>query len=248
MATVETEIIPRLVLAHRADPLSPALCPESRLPPTAGEVAEFARIATRHDLAAALAFVETLCRQGLSLEEILLELVAPAARLLGEQWESDQRSFTEVSGGLGTLQQVVHVLGPSFAPVLPHRGLVVLAAAPGEQHTLGLYLVGEFLRRAGWGVQVDPSMTGPELLRLVASERVEMLGLTVSSEKHLPPLAALLAGVRKASRNQSLTVMVGGSLDLGEFAAQNRAMFCAADPREVVRCLELPANLRPCGS
>lgn len=243
LATLESEIIPRLMLAHRADPFSPTLCADSRLPPTDGEVFEFARIAACHDLQGALAFVERLCRQGLALEVVLLELVAPAARLLGEQWQTDLRSFTEVCAGLGTLQQVVHILGPSFAPALPHRGLVLLVAAPGEQHTLGMYLVGEFLRRAGWGVQVCPSISEPELLQLVATEQVKLLGISVSNHQLLKPLARLLGAVRKASCNPGLTVMLGGSLDLAEYAAKNGAALCAADPREAVRWLELHANL-----
>lgn len=243
LATLESEIIPRLMLAHRAAPFSPTLCADSRLPPTPDEVFEFARIAACHDLQGALSFIERLCRQGLALEVALLELVAPAARLLGEQWQTDLRSFTEVCAGLGTLQQVVHILGPSFAPALPHRGLVLLVAAPGEQHTLGLYLVGEFLRRAGWGVQVSPSMSEPELLQLVATERVKLLGISVSNQQLLKPLARLLAAVRKASCNPALTVMLGGSLELAEYAANNGVALCAADAREAVRWLELHATL-----
>lgn len=244
LATIEAELIPRLMLAHRADPFSHALCADSRLPPTTAEVFEFARIAACHDLPSALSFVEALCRQGLALEAVLLELVAPAARLLGEQWQADLRSFTEVCAGLGTLQQVVHILGPSFAPALPHRGLVLLVAAPGEQHTLGLYLVGEFLRRAGWGVQVTPVMSEPELLERVASERVKLLGISVSNDQLLKPLARLIAAVREASCNPALTVMLGGSLELADYAAINGAVLCAADPREAVRWLEMHANLR----
>lgn len=244
LTTIESEIIPRLLLTHRADPFSPTLCAEARLPPTAAEVLEFARVAACHDLQGGLAMVEALCRQGLALESVLLELVAPAARLLGEQWLADLRSFTEVCAGLGTLQQIVHILGPSFAPAVPHRGLVLLVAAPGEQHTLGLYLVGEFLRRAGWGVQVSPSMSEPELLHLVASEPVKLLGISVSNEQLLKPLARLISAVRTASCNPALTVMLGGSLDLADYAAQNGVTLCADDPREAVRWLAMHANLR----
>jgi methanogenic corrinoid protein MtbC1 len=238
METIEAEVIPRLLLAHRVEPRSNGRCAEARLPPTEDEVGEFARIAACHDLPGALAFVELLCRQGLSLEMVLLHLVAPAARLLGEQWKADLRSFTEVSAGLGTLQQVVHVLGPSFAPTLPHRGLVVLVAAPGEQHTLGLYLVGEFLRRAGWGVQVAPDMSRAELIALLSSEQAVMLGITVSNSALLKPLSSLIAAARKASRNRGLPVMLGGPIDLEDFAARNGALLCAPDPRETVRWLE----------
>src|SRR5271165_6049455 len=64
LAVIESEIIPRLRFAHRADALSRALCSESRLPPTEAEIFEFARIAACHDLPQALAFVTALCRQG----------------------------------------------------------------------------------------------------------------------------------------------------------------------------------------
>lgn len=246
LATIQSEIIPRLAFAHRTDPLSPALCTESRLPPTDNELAEFARLATCHDLTGAMAFVEARAREGLSLEVILLDLVGATARLLGEQWLSDLRSFTEVGAGLGTLQQVVHILGPSFAPTLPHRGLVVLVAAPGEQHTLGLYMVGEFIRRAGWGVQVAPNISTADLVGLVASERVEMLGFSVSTDELLRPLAGLIELVQGASCNPDLTIMLGGPLELTDYAASCGASLCTSDPRDAVRWLERHASLTTC--
>jgi MerR family transcriptional regulator, light-induced transcriptional regulator len=242
LATIEAEIIPRLMLAHRTDPISPALCADSRLPPTTEEIYEFAKRAACHDLAGCLAFVETICREGASLEVVLLELVAPAARLLGEHWKLDLRTFTEVSAGLGTLQQVLHILGPSFAPALPHRGLVVLLAAPGEQHTLGLYLVGEFIRRAGWGVQIDPGMSKEDLVNLLRSERVEMVGFTVSNTQLVPALAPMIEAARAASLNPSLEIIVGGSIDLTEFAATHAVSLCASDARDAVRRLEQHAH------
>ncbi len=242
LATIEAEIIPRLMLAHRTDPISPALCSDSRLPPTTEEIYEFAKRAACHDLAGCLGFVEAICREGVSLEVVLLELVAPAARLLGEHWKLDLRTFTEVSAGLGTLQQVLHILGPSFAPALPHRGLVVLLAAPGEQHTLGLYLVGEFIRRAGWGVQIDPTMSKEELTNLVRGERVEMIGFSVSNTKLLPSLVPMIEAARAASINPSLEIMLGGSIDLAEFAAATGISLCANDARDAVRRLEQHAR------
>jgi MerR family transcriptional regulator, light-induced transcriptional regulator len=245
LATIEAEIVPRLMLAHRTEALVPAACAQQRLPPTHAEVFELARIAACHDLPMALALVETLCREGLTLESVLLDLVAPAARLLGEHWKDDLRTFTEVSAGLGTLQQLVHVLGPSFAPTVPHRGLVLILAAPGEQHTLGVFLAGEFLRKAGWGVQVDPSMGEAEVLSVVGSQHVELLGISVSNSALLKPLARLIGSARKASRNPSMGVMLGGSLELADFAARNDALLCT-DPREAVRWLEVHAQPTGC--
>jgi len=248
LATIQDEIIPRLVLAHCADPVRPPpVCADARLPPTEAEVVEFAQLAVAEDLASTLSFVEKVCADGLSLEVVLLELIAPAARVLGEQWLDDRRSFTEVTVGLGTLQQLVHVLGPSFAPGVQHRGFIVLLAPQAEQHTLGIYLLGEFLRRAGWGVQVAPSMSDSDLLELVRSEHVEMVGISVSNTELLPHVGKLIAAVKKASHNPEVAVLLGGPVEgLAEYAPKNGAAFCS-DPRDAVRWLEQHVSLHPNG-
>jgi methanogenic corrinoid protein MtbC1 len=237
LAVLEAEIIPRLLLSYRQEPLS-APCSESRRPPSEAEIFEFAQLAVSHDLPAALAFVTALCRQGLSLEVVLLDLVAAAARLLGEHWKADLRTFTEVTAGLGTLQQVVHIFGPSFAPSLPNRGLVVLVPAPGEQHTLGLFLVGEFLRRAGWAIHIDPAMSECDVVNLLRSTRAVMLGISVSTPAMLDSVARLVAAARKASLNPDIAIVLGGSADLSALAAQTGATLCTNNPREAVSILE----------
>ncbi|MFO0580397.1 MAG: hypothetical protein U1A78_41020 [Polyangia bacterium] len=244
LQAIEREIIPRLLFTYRAEARSPAPCADSRPPPSRDELAEFAALAAKSELAEVLGYVERLGRQGLSLEALLLHLIGPTARALGEQWQDDRLSFTEVTAGLGMLQQVVHTLSPSFAPKLPNRGLVVLMAAPGEQHTLGLLLVGEFLRRAGWGVHTCPVLSEGELLEIVSSQRLALLGITVSNDHLLKPLAALLTKVRRVSVDPELLIMLGGALDLSEFAASNRVQLCTSDPREVVLYLEQHATLR----
>jgi MerR family transcriptional regulator, light-induced transcriptional regulator len=231
LATVHEQLVPELIVAHWQELQTLDPCSDTRGPPTDSEVSELARVARRQDLPGALAFVETLIRQGVPLEVVLLHLVAPAARLLGEEWLADQTSWGEVTIGLGTLQQVVHVFGPRFSPEAPDRGLVVLAAAPGEQHTLGLYVLAEFLRRASWDVQVDPNISDDELVGLVEFTHVEMVGISLSNTELVPSLGRLVGC------NPHIAVALGGSLDLSEEAERVGALsFC--DPRDVVRWLD----------
>ena len=94
--TIEGEIVPRLMMAHRLDnvPCGPAK-------PVQIEIQE------EHNIDVLRAYVSTLCEQGQSLQWILLELFAPAARHLGQQWEQDTRDFAEVTLGLSRLQQLL---------------------------------------------------------------------------------------------------------------------------------------------
>lgn len=226
MQTIEDQVIPRLVLAHSHAPYDAARCPDARLPPTQEEVADFADLAVAQDMGSVLAVVEGMSRDGLGLESLLIDLVAPAAKLLGEQWLDDDRSFADVTLGLGLLQRLVAVLGGELHEPMNHRGVVLLAAPRGEQHTLAVQLVGELLLQAGWGVRVEIDTDEDDLLELVGSQPVVMVGLSVSNAFLVDPLARLVRRLKDASMNPDLVVMLGGAADLVDFAPRVGAIHC----------------------
>ena len=68
-------------------------------------------------------------------------------------WEHDECSFTDVTIGVCRMHQVLLEYSRCFEPPDgPHsQGKnALIVPAPGEQHTFGLFLVVEFLRRDGW--------------------------------------------------------------------------------------------------
>jgi methanogenic corrinoid protein MtbC1 len=210
--TIETEIIPRLMLARWAAPAAPAVRGDARTIGTE-EVAELARLVLAHDAVVAAAYVEAMRTQGASLESLYLELLAPAARRLGELWEADLCDFSEVTLGLGRLQQVLRELGPAFRneAARPENGRrALLAPTPGEQHTFGLVMVAEFFLRAGWDVCTGASNANRDLPALVRGDWFDVVGLSLGSERRLDALATCIRSIRRASRNHSIGVMVGG--------------------------------------
>ncbi len=241
LTTIERDLIPRLVMAHRrgAPPRAVPTSPEKAtdLPPTEAEIAAFVHVALTQDMAAAMRATDALTARGLSSEALLLNLIAPAARLLGEHWETDLHTFAEVTAGLGVLQGLVQTLGSSSTQKTGHRGLVVLGAAPGEQHTLGLFLLAELFQQAGWLVDLVPGLNQAELVSIVSHEHVEMVGLTVSSEKFFGPLGHLITALRRHSLSPRLRVVVGGSADLTSFSKEHRVPVLT-DAHQAVEWLE----------
>ncbi len=238
--SIEGDIIPRLMLMHRSEALPTGAATDA--PPaspafTAGDVEHFAALVLAEKAPAAALHVRLLRARGVPLETILLELLAPAARYLGRQWESDQADFMQVTLGLWQLQQLLHELG--HEPVertdpgnTLHRAL--FAPAPGEQHTFGLMIVSEFFRRAGWEVVEEVGATRETLLDLVRRERFTLVGLSVSCEDSIDGVAALIGAIRRASCNHALGVMVGGPpfVDHPERVAMVGADATAADGRQ----------------
>jgi len=108
--TIEREVLPRvlisLALPSRAAPLPDVSSPE----PQPREVAEFARLLVAHENLGAIAFVQAIRQRGAPSESVCVQLLAPAARALGELWEQDQCSLRQLNLGfrrlLSLLQQV----------------------------------------------------------------------------------------------------------------------------------------------
>jgi methanogenic corrinoid protein MtbC1 len=151
----------------------------------------------------------------LSLESVFLDLLAPAARHLGEMWDEDRAGFAEVTLGMTTLHQVLRELGPAFHSEAAATGrdlLALLVPAPGEQHNFGLAIVAEFFRRAGWGVTGEAMTTRGELVKAVRGTWFAVVGLSLASEVRLEALADAIQAIRRASRNPAVGILVGGPI------------------------------------
>lgn len=211
--TIETEIIPRLMLAHRLGPAANKSRRGKRRAFEKSEIVEFSRLVVVHDVAVASAFVDAVIKQGATLELVFTQLFTPAARHLGELWTEDRCTFSEVTIALARIQQLVHEFSPFFEAEAEPRPLgksALLLPMPGEQHSLGILIVEEFFRRAGWDVWAPIGISQAELLNLISQERFDVVGISVGGEGLLDRIASGIHDVRKASANPDIAVMVGG--------------------------------------
>jgi methanogenic corrinoid protein MtbC1 len=215
MRTIEGEIVPRLIMSRRlkAAPVKPTVIYTELLDEL--DVKEFVRLLLAHEPGVASAYVDTVRQRGATLEAVCLDLLAPAARELGLLWEEDECDFMQVTVGLCRLHQVLRELSPAFdCEQFPEEGdrRILLASYPGEQHTFGVTLVSQFMRRAGWEVtQVTPA-TVAELLALTRQNFFALVGLSVAFDRNRDDLAETIRSIREQSRNRTIGVLVGGPL------------------------------------
>ncbi len=226
-SVLESQIIPRLLQVTRGTAANAAAA--EAVAPSAADLDTFARLCAAGDRAACTALIDRLMDQGLEADSVLVDLVAPAARLLGQRWEDDTLDFMSVTVGLVLMHELIHALGyevhdgPQESSFLRR---VMLASAPGSQHVLGLSIVSEFFRKAGWQVVLEVSPSRAELCRAVGNEWFDLIGLSVGLESQLADLPALVGTLRAASRNPQPPVMLGGpvfllnDLEAAQFGAQ----------------------------
>jgi methanogenic corrinoid protein MtbC1 len=243
LLAIESQIIPRLVLAHPTAPaVAPAVCDSTTesVRPSPAEITEFTGIVLRGRTDEAAAFMRALQERGVTTESLYLELLAPAARHFGLFWEAERSDFVEVTLALRRLQGLAHEFSAEFngddeSPLsVGPRALCV--ALPGEQHVFGAQLVGEFLRRARWDVWDAPGATEQDIIALVEREWFTVVGVSISTTDQLDALAGLVRRLRRASLNPDLRVMVGGLPfeDHPERAALVGADATARDGRDAV--------------
>lgn len=241
--TIEGEIIPRLMLVHRVDP---AGAPEEERPAlSASEVAEFARLVMSPNVGDAVSYIEGLRGQGLSLETLFLDLLAPTARLLEDMWQADLCDSTDVTVGLCHLQQLLREYSPAFETEVEHPAhgrRVLWAQLPGApctfelKNAFGVRIAEEFFRRAGWEVWGGNPASMNELVAMVRREWFDLVGLTVCADTPLEQVASVIGAIRRASCNRALGVMVGGAMfvDHPEWVTQVGADAIAVDGRQAI--------------
>ncbi|CAN5310130.1 hypothetical protein BH09PSE2_BH09PSE2_22960 [soil metagenome] len=231
---VESEIIPRLMLAHR-DLVAPEELGVAGPGVSAETLESFLRASLQSEAGKLVAFVKGLMENGLSLSQAYSDLLIPTARRLGEFWEEDAVSFTDVTIGLSRLQQVVRAFGREMPPHDLEDGAraAYFIPCPYEQHTFGLTLLEDSFRRVGWRTWLDASATQDQAADAVHSDWFDVFGLSATSEASSELIASTIASVRKASRNPNIFVLVGGGLFTGQpdLVAEVGADATAADHR-----------------
>jgi methanogenic corrinoid protein MtbC1 len=212
---IETELVPRMLMAHQTESTAslPIATGARRL--TDEDVARFVHEVLGTDDAAAATFVRDLLTDGVTVESIYLDLLSPAARELGIKWEEDECSFVDVTVAMGRLQRVLRELSQAFQSEgadSPRAGQVLLTCLPGEQHTLGLIMVAEFLIRDGFRVHVGAPWSEADLLTHVRTEWFDVIGFSAGCESRLSVLKREIHRIRATSRNPNVQILVGGQV------------------------------------
>lgn len=225
---VELEIIPRLMLLHRTQPLLAA----SSLPPpmlTDEHIRTLSDLAIDGDAEGSCAYVRSLVADGATAEQIFLDLLAPCARWMGQLWEEDRYSFSQVTVGLWRLQRVLHEHAASPGQCMrlnAENRRALLAAVPGAQHTFGVSMLAEFFGRAGWEVDCEPQSSWADLQNQVSNGWFDLFGLSVSTSDSIASAASAILDLRQRSANPQLFVMVGGPMAV---QMPDLAQLCGAD-------------------
>jgi len=141
----------------------------------------------------------------------LIDRYFPAvARALGCDWAEDRAGWAEVTLGMARLQALLHqMLRPH--PFVSSAGsiTVLIVLPPGEQHSFGVKVLAEQLRRMGIVVHSQLA-AGPDRLRQLAAERsYDCAMISAACEARVETCRKLVQALKQGSGGR-LWVAVGG--------------------------------------
>lgn len=206
---IESDVIPKMLMAHVGTTSS--IAPGNGAI-TQEDIDSFAPLAVTLEAHELLGEVQSLIDRGLSVERIFIDLLAPTARRLGEEWTADRLDFLDVTMGLWRLQEVLREIAAGSPTPLwfgPKRS-ALFTPFPGDQHSFGAAMIDETFARGGWDTELLIEASRGTFLNHVALKAYDLVGLTVSCDCHIAPLPTLLAAVRSVSRNPNVRIMLGG--------------------------------------
>jgi DNA-binding transcriptional MerR regulator len=182
-------------------------------------------LAAVHDYdEAALHAVLDAALAGFALETVLRELILPALRTVGEEWERGQLEVGQEHFASNLVRErmlgLARLWGRGGGP------LAVLACAPGERHDIGLIAFGLLLRSHGWRIL----LLGADTPLATLSDAVAATGprLVVVASVDSSLLEAEAVALRRLSRKAHLVLAgAGASADV---CARLRVECLGGDP------------------
>ena len=215
LSIVKSQIIPGLLEANRNKTRHLSLIFSSRAIPSQKEVEIFVDLCVSQDPKISLAFVNHFLNDGLSTEDIFIDLITPAARYFGSQWDDGRMDFSQVNLGLIRLHAIANEIGFAHKDGPSSKGKVyrvIIASAPGSEHMLGTAVVADFFRKEDWQVVVAISSSANKLIQTVSNEWFDVIGLSVSIEHQLTNLADLIDQFKRTSLNPHVVILLGGPI------------------------------------
>lgn len=178
---------------------------------------------------------------GWSNTVLLLDLLAPAVRLIGLWWEEDRCDFATTTLSTGLIERIVYeVTLANRRPVSAQAPRALIAVTPDDQHSFGAVVLSELLRAAGWFVLTRLDSSAEDLCADVGADQFVLIGLSLSRTSRIAGCRDTISMLRREKNAAQARFAVGGRVfTTGEAQAEDvGADFTAVDPPEMIRLMD----------
>jgi MerR family transcriptional regulator, light-induced transcriptional regulator len=187
---------------------APPVPPEARLSLAAEVFLQSILTGQRH---AALQIARESLRNGLSVEDLYVDVLQPALYTVGARWEANQLTVAQEHIATAIVQYVMAQVYE--APDFPQggKGTVVLAGVEGELHNIGAVMVGDLLESSGWQVRfLGSNLPSASIVAAIRDAVPTHVGISATMLFNVPVVRQLIAAIRAEFAGR-VRILVGGA-------------------------------------
>jgi methanogenic corrinoid protein MtbC1 len=188
--------------------------------------------------------LEAALGSGMEPEDVLLEIVAPTLRSIGTMWEQGQLTVADEHRASAVATRLISRLGARFGRRGHKRGTVILAAPPGELHSVPVALAANLLRWQGFAVVELGADTPAEALAQTAAAETDLVAVGIACTTRSSAQAARKAIAALRLSAPQVPVLLGGAAIADEAQARRLGadVFTGASGDQLVRAVEVIAD------
>ncbi|MFE2537808.1 B12-binding domain-containing protein [Streptomyces sp. NPDC059371] len=182
---------------------------------------------------------------GTNPESVLLDLIAPVQRRIGEEWAANRITVAQEHAATAINDRAIAALSHHYAAhTAAARGRVLVACVDGEWHGLPARLLAEVLKLRGWNVDfLGAQIPTSHLIMHIHQTGPDLVALSSSIATRLPTAHATITAVQATGT----PVLVGGAAfgPHGQYARLLGADIWAPDAQTAADRLEQGPVPRP---
>ena len=160
---------------------------------------------------AAVQIAREALREGLTLEDLYLDVFQPAMYEVGARWEANRISVAQEHIATAITQ---FVMAQVYEPPLdrPEHGTVVLTGVEGELHNIGAVMVADLLESSGWRVHfLGTNLPAASILSVLRDKVPSHVGISATMLFNVPAVRQLVAAIRGEFADR-IRILVGGAV------------------------------------
>jgi methanogenic corrinoid protein MtbC1 len=219
---------------------SRAVAADSMVPEPLPECEAFESALLAGDRRGAQAILKRVLEEGRGLVAAELHLIQPALYGIGLKWQNNQVSVAQEHLATAISQSLMMhaLLSSQVGAATGHK--VLLSCVEGNNHSVGLQMVGDAFQLAGWEVQfLGVNVPTNALLQQVGRFKPDILGLSISFAQQLRALKQIMLRLAATARP---AVIVGG-LAINRFHRLAGELGADAWSRDALSAIESAAGL-----
>ena len=162
--------------------------------------------------------LSALLKRGVSRDLIVDCCLPDAARVLGDGWMKNLRSFGQVSLGTVRIQALLKELSHNWGDQLKEEqtGGLFLLVCQGEDHTLGPLVLADQLRRRGYSINILIGAEEEEIIKTSSNSDFDGIMFSCSGIRAFDEIIKLINKLKDEGENLPPLILGGKIIDVLE--------------------------------